>query len=254
MVKVNSVAVLLIILVLAVDFASAGETIVLSDDNPMAALDLVLHNIYGRHNSYIRRIRASTTSEDAQYVRSGRQIIKVEPQKAMEIMQTDPGIGVEMREQIRVSMLPLVSLPIVFGAYYLYLHYASPVYRQSGDATVIFLGNLAMFEIFFLIPMIVNRLYMRNRDIRMVQPIMGYLVTDRGIHGSGLLIKFPIEDQNVEIRCNKSRRFIKFLREQQNPLGGKMVIHQRVYMEARDLERVLEAIRKYGKLDIKCPQ
>jgi hypothetical protein len=37
---VNSVAVLLIILVLAVDFASAGETIVLSDDNPMAALDL----------------------------------------------------------------------------------------------------------------------------------------------------------------------------------------------------------------------
>jgi hypothetical protein len=40
MVKVNSVAVLLIILVLAVDFAGAGETIVLSDDNPMAALDL----------------------------------------------------------------------------------------------------------------------------------------------------------------------------------------------------------------------
>jgi uncharacterized membrane protein len=202
----------------------------------------------------IRRIRASTTSEDAQYVRSGRQIIKMEPQKAMEIMQTDPGIGVEMREQIRVSMLPLVSLPIVFGAYYLYLHYASPIYRQSGDATVIFLGNLAMFEIFFLIPMIVNRLYMRNRDIRMVQPIMGYLVTDRGIQGSGLLIKFPIEDQNVEIRCNKSRRFIEFLREQQNPLGGKMVIHQRLYMEARDLERALEAIRKYGKLDIKCPQ
>jgi hypothetical protein len=37
---VNSVAVLLIMLVLAVDFASAGETIVLSDNNPMAALDL----------------------------------------------------------------------------------------------------------------------------------------------------------------------------------------------------------------------
>jgi hypothetical protein len=51
-VKVNSVAVLLIILVLAVDFASAGETIELSDDNPMAALDLVIHNIYGRHNGY----------------------------------------------------------------------------------------------------------------------------------------------------------------------------------------------------------
>ncbi|MFZ8824104.1 MAG: hypothetical protein ACO2O0_08200 [Desulfurococcales archaeon] len=50
--KVNSVAVLLIILVLAVDFTSAGETIVLSDDNPMTALDLVLHNIYGRHNGY----------------------------------------------------------------------------------------------------------------------------------------------------------------------------------------------------------
>jgi len=51
-VKVNSVAVLLIILVLAVDFTSAGETIVLSDDNPMTALDLVLHNIYGRYNGY----------------------------------------------------------------------------------------------------------------------------------------------------------------------------------------------------------
>jgi hypothetical protein len=37
---VNSVAILLIMLVLAVDFASAGETIVLSDNNPMAALDL----------------------------------------------------------------------------------------------------------------------------------------------------------------------------------------------------------------------
>jgi hypothetical protein len=33
-----------------------------------------------------------------------------------------------------------------------------------------------------------------------------------------------------------------------------MVIHQRLYMEARDLERVLEAIRKHRKLDIKCPQ
>jgi hypothetical protein len=50
MVKVNSVAVLLIILVLAVDFASAGETIVLSDDNPIAALDLNFQ-FYSRSSS-----------------------------------------------------------------------------------------------------------------------------------------------------------------------------------------------------------
>ena len=50
MVKVNSVAVLLIMLVLAVDFASAGATIVLSDDNPMAALDLNFQ-FYSRSSS-----------------------------------------------------------------------------------------------------------------------------------------------------------------------------------------------------------
>jgi len=47
---VNSVAVLLIMLVLAVDFASAGETIVLSDDNPMVALDLNFQ-FYSRSSS-----------------------------------------------------------------------------------------------------------------------------------------------------------------------------------------------------------
>ena len=47
---VNSVAVLLIILVLAVDFTSAGGTIVLSDDNPMAALDLNFQ-FYSRSSS-----------------------------------------------------------------------------------------------------------------------------------------------------------------------------------------------------------
>ena len=48
--RVNSVAVLLMILVLAVDFTSAGETIVLSDDNPMAALDLNFQ-FYSRSSS-----------------------------------------------------------------------------------------------------------------------------------------------------------------------------------------------------------
>jgi uncharacterized membrane protein len=109
-----------------------------------------------------------------------------------------------------------------------------------------------MFEIFFLVPLAINRAYMRGKSISVVQPIMDYMITDRGIQGSGVLIKFPLEDQNIVIRCNRARKFIEILREQQNPMGGRMTFHQRLYMEVKDLERAAEAIKRYGKANIQC--
>jgi uncharacterized membrane protein len=200
----------------------------------------------------IRRMRLSISSEDAQYVRSGRQIIRVDPRKAMELIQEDRALNDEIREQMKFTLIPLISLPIVFILYYAYQMYVTPHYIGSSDPLIRFLGNLAMFEIFFLVPLAINRAYMRGKNISVVQPIMDYMITDRGIQGSGVLIKFPLEDQNIVIRCNRARKFIEILREQQNPMGGRMTFHQRLYMEVKDLERAAEAIKKYGKANIQC--
>ncbi|MDT7889859.1 MAG: DUF2208 family protein [Desulfurococcales archaeon] len=200
----------------------------------------------------IRRMRLSVSSEDAQYVRSGRQIIRVDPRKSLEIMQTDRTLNDEIREQMKFTMMPLISLPIVFALYYIYQIYVTPHYINSSDPIVRLLGNLAMFEIFFLVPLAINKVYMRGKNISVIQPIMDYMITDRGIQGSGLLVKFPIEDQKIDIKCNRNRRFIEILREQQNPMGGKMSLHQRLYMEIKDIEKAIEAIRKYGKTNIQC--
>jgi len=200
----------------------------------------------------IRRMRLSSSSEEAQYIRSGRQIIKMDPRKALEIIQEDRALNDEIREQMKLTLMPMISLPLVFGLYYVYQAFVAPHYMGSQDPLIRFLGNLAMFEIFFLVPFAINRAYMRGRSFSVVQPIVDYVITDRGIQGPGLLIKFPIEDQSVSIRCDRGRKFIEVLREQQNPIGGKMSIRQRLYMEARDLERAVEAIKKYGKANIQC--
>lgn len=200
----------------------------------------------------VRRIRASTSSPDAQFVSSGRQIVRMDSKKALEIMQSDPALNDEIREQAKMMLTPMISIPVVFIVYYIYIGYITPLYASRGDIAIIFLGNLAMFEIFFLIPMIINRLSMKGRTAIFVQPITNYLITDRGIQGSGILVKFPIEDHGIVIRCNKSRKFVEVVREQHNPTSGKIIMIQRLYMDSRELDRAVEAIRKYGKVDIKC--
>jgi len=200
----------------------------------------------------VRRMRLSSRSEEAQYVRSGRQIIRVDPRRILEVIQEDRALNAEIREQMKLTLMPMISLPVVFSLYYIYQAFVSPHYMGSQDPLIRLLGNLAMFEIFFLVPFAINRAYMRGKSFSVVQPIMDYVITDRGIQGPGLLVKFPIEDQGVSIRCDKGRRFIEVLKEQQNPMGGRMSIRQRLYMEAKDLERAVEAIKRYGKANIQC--
>lgn len=200
----------------------------------------------------VRRMRASTNSPDARFVGSGRQIVKMDSKRALEIMQSDTALNEEIREQAKMTLMPMISLPIVFAIYYAYMGYVAPIYLTHGDALTRFLGNLVMFEIFFLIPMILNKLLMRGKTAIFVQPVMSYLITDRGIQGSGVLVKFPIEDHSISIRCNRGRRFLELVREQNNPMSGKMIMIQRLYMDARELDKAAEAVRKYGKVDIRC--
>lgn len=200
----------------------------------------------------VRRMRVSTSSPDAQFVSSGRQIVRVDSKKALELMQSDTTLNDELREQAKITLIPMISLPVVFSIYYLYTGYIAPMYTLHGDPLTRFLGNLVMFEIFFLVPVAINKILMRGRTAVFVQPIMNYLVTDRGIQGSGVLVKFPIDDHSIGIRCNRSRKFVELVREQSNPTSGKMVMIQRLYMDSKEFDKVVEAIKKYGKVDIKC--
>ncbi len=200
----------------------------------------------------VRRMRISTSSPDAQFVSSGRQIVKVDSKRALELMQSDAALNNELREQAKIMMIPMISLPVVFAIYYLYAGYVMPIYSLHSDPLVRFLGNLIMFEIFFLVPIAINKILMRGKKALFVQPIMSFLITDRGIQGAGVLVKFPIEDQSIDIRCNRSRRFVEVVREQSNPTSGKMIMIQRLYMDPRELDKAVEAIKKYGKIAIKC--
>ncbi|MEM0439363.1 MAG: DUF2208 family protein [Sulfolobales archaeon] len=200
----------------------------------------------------VRRMRISATSPDAQFVSSGRQIVRMDSKKALEIMQNDTDLNYELREQAKVMLMPMLSLPIVFAIYYIYTAHVTPLYITHDDALIRFLGNLVMFEIFFLIPMAINKLMRKGKPTVFVQPVMNYLITDRGIQGAGILIKFPIEDHSIDIRCNKSRKFLELVREQNNPMSGRMIMIQRLYMDSKELEKAIDALKKYGKIDIKC--
>lgn len=200
----------------------------------------------------VRRMRISTSSPDAQFVSSGRQIVKIDSKRALELMQSDAILNDELREQAKMMMIPMISLPVVFTIYYLYTWFVTPVYSLHSDPLTMFIGNLVMFEIFFLVPIAINKILMRGKKAVFVQPIMNFLITDRGIQGAGVLVRFPIEDHSIDIRCNRSRRFVELVREQSNPTSGKMVMIQRLYMDPKELDRAVEAIRKYGKIDVKC--
>lgn len=203
-----------------------------------------------------RRIRSSTSGEEAQIVRSGRQILKMEQSRVMELLQKDPEISLEIREQAKYTMMPFLSLPLVFGIYYLYLWYVSPAFHSTGSPEMALLGNVVMFELLFLAPSLINVAIMRGRTIKMVQAVASYLITDKGIQGPGILVKFPVED-GLEVRCSRNRRFIEIVREQSQPSligpSPKMLLIQRLYMEQKDLDRVLELLKKQGKREIRCP-
>lgn len=202
-----------------------------------------------------RRMRSSISSEGAQMVRSGRQILRMDQARVMELLQKDSYIGSEIREQAKYSVMPFLSLPAVFGIYYLYLWYISPMYHSAGSLEIVLLGNIAMFELLFLVPSLINVAIMRGRTVRMVQPVASYLITDRGIQGPGILVKFPVED-GLEVRCSRSRRFIEIVREQSQPSligpSPRMLLIQRLYMDHKDLDRALEVLRRQGKKEIQC--
>lgn len=200
-----------------------------------------------------RRIRASRSGRDAEYVMSGRVVVKANPARITDMINRDPGVMEDMKPQIKMMSLSLVNLPIVIAIYYLYLGYVIH-YFSSGGALSLFIGYVVLFEILFFVPWLLNRILVSGSEVRVVQILRDYIVTTRGVLATGLVLKFPIEAQGYRISCNKKRRFIDIEASPQTQALSniKTVPVYRLYMSEQDLLRTIELINKTSNLNIVC--
>ncbi len=207
---------------------------------------------YSIFTSY-KRIRASRSGEDVDYIKSGRVIVKANPSKIIDFINKDEKLIDDMKPQMKMMSVSLINLPIVFGIYYLYLGYVIHYFALNGT-TYLFIGYLILFEILFLLPWILNRVIMSGREIEIIQLLRDYIVTTKGVLASGFLLKFPFNTSDYKIICNKKRRFIDIKTKPQIQALTNMrsVTVYRMYMSEQDLQRVIEIMSKTNNISLQC--
>ncbi|MEM1633015.1 MAG: DUF2208 family protein [Sulfolobales archaeon] len=201
-----------------------------------------------------RRMRSSTRSSDAEYVRSGRVFVKAQPSKVIELINKDDKLIHDMRPQMRFMASSLIALPIVFIIYYPYIEFVMPYFRSFDGIIYSFIGYLILFELLFMTPWIINRFFIMKGDIRMIQPLRDYIITSRGIQATGLLLKFPADSSGYKVYCNKKRRFIdiEVPPQTQSLTGARIVPIYRLYMSESDLLKAIECLEKFGGFSVRC--
>ncbi|MEZ0290626.1 MAG: DUF2208 family protein [Sulfolobales archaeon] len=200
-----------------------------------------------------KRISATTRGSDADYVKSGRVIVKAQPNKIIELMNRDERLIQDMKPQMRLMASSLIGLPLIFIIYYPYLDFVMPIFRSSNNILLVYIGYLILFELLFMTPWIINRFFIMRGDIRIVQPLRDYVITSRGIQAPGLLVKFPL-DSSYRVYCSRKRRFvdIEISPQTQSLTGVKMIPVYRLYMPESDLVRVIEILERYGGSSVSC--
>jgi len=176
--------------------------------------------------------------KEAKEIKEGKRLFSTDSKEVMAIQSTDTEVINELKPMFKATMTSFLSLIVLFVWYPLYFGYARSAASAEGvDVLTKVLVFLAGYEIPYASFMIINRLTQRSlREV--VQVVTKYGVYDRGIVGTGITIKFPLND-NYSIKVNSRRKFMDIIMSR-----GRAKVRYRFY--TRNLTRLIDIVKRYG--------
>jgi len=171
-----------------------------------------------------------------------RKLIEVKRTEVYELMMKDTKLSQELRPQFRASMYSFLIMFIILGYFWIYSSTVLPYTSASKDVMIRFLGYLIMYEI----PIGINTLFQRFVFLKAMSQVVqipySYTVYEKGITGSGVLLKFPLENIE-ELKTDLFRKFVEVRIRQKSRRAPS-----RIRFYTKNVERLSELIRKFGKV------
>jgi len=176
--------------------------------------------------------------KEAKEIKEGRRLFSMDSKDVMTIQSTDTQVINELKPMFKATMISFLSLIVLFAWYPLYFGYARSIVSAEGvNVLTKVLVFLAGYEIPYALFMIINRLTQRSlREI--VQVVTKYEVYDKGIVGTGITIKFPLNN-NYSIKVNSRRKFMDIIMSR-----GRVKVRYRFY--TKNLTRLIDIVKRYG--------
>ncbi len=175
---------------------------------------------------------------DAKEVRSGRKLVEVKADEVMNIAKYDSKLNEELRPMMKTSLLSLVNMVIMIAWYYIYFNTVIH-YFEEGDLTYKFIGFLIGYEVPFVGLTLINLITRRSQKV-MIQVINNYAVYDKGIVGSGVVVKFPLSKE-YSVSVDPVRKFVEISRRDKN-----ITIRYRFY--SKNVDRIADIVSRFGKV------
>ena len=178
------------------------------------------------------------TGKEAKEIKEGKRLFKSKPDEVKELQMKDPKLVQELKPMLKTTMLSFLSLIVLLVWYPMYFGWARGFSAEPGvgDMTKVAVF-LAGYEIPYAIMMAINTLS-RRRMRETVQVVMNYEVYDKGVIGTGVVIKFPL-DTNYVVRISPVRKFIEFVKTEKG-------VTTRYRLYTKSYERLWGIIKKYG--------
>ncbi len=175
--------------------------------------------------------------KESKEIKSGRRLFVGNAKEVTELQRVDIKLISEMKPMFKSTMYSFLTLIILLIWYPLYFSHIKPLVSGS-DVTMRVIAFLAGYEIPYVAITAINQVT-RSAVKEMINVIMNYEVYDRGIVGTGLAVKFPL-DPNYYLIVSPKRRFVDLVMTR-----GKFKMRYRFY--TKNLSRLVEIIKRYGK-------
>ncbi len=175
--------------------------------------------------------------KESKEIKSGRRLFVGNAKEVTELQRMDVKLISEMKPMFKSTMYSFLTLIILFIWYPIYFNHVKPIVANA-DIMVRVVAFLAGYEVPYVAITAINQVT-RSAVKEMINVVMNYEVYDRGIVGTGLAIRFPL-DSNYYVLVSPRRKFLDIVM-----VRGKFKMHYRLY--TRNLSRLLEIVKRYGK-------
>lgn len=174
---------------------------------------------------------------EAKEVRGGRKLVEVKADEVMSIVKYDSKLNEELRPMMKTSLLSLVNMVVILAWYYVYFNMVIH-YFEGGDLTYKFIGFLIGYEVPFIGLTLINFITRRSQKV-MIQVVNSYTIYDKGIVGSGIVVKFPLSKE-YSVSVDPLRKFVEITKADRN-----ITIRYRFY--SKNVDRISDIINRFGK-------
>jgi len=175
--------------------------------------------------------------KEVKEIKEGRKLYVARPDEVLSLQKMDLQLISELKPMLRSTLMSFLTFIVFIIWYPTYFGYARSVAESITDVITKVIIFLIGYEVPYAVITLINRLSQRALK-EVIQVVSKYEVYDRGIVGTGITIRFPL-DNNYSIKVNSRRRFLDIILSR-----GKVKVKYRFY--SKNLSRLAEIIKRYG--------